>query len=271
MSREELEGQLDGIRKACGGSIWADLLAAIVAEFPDKAGLAEEWTEHVYEALAAIRRDGRVGLKGIWLSTIHATKGTEHDGVIVAGRWGQRWRDDAEEARRLLYVGMTRSRRTLAIVDRGDDACPLLEPLRRDAGIRMSPAVESASAEAVKQYRVLGPADLDLGFAGRGDLTRTQRIASALKRLRSGARVEWQEKEGMILLKAGNCLVAKLSEAGTRWFQQHADRVDTVRVLGVYGWRREDVGAEWRNTCVVDRWGVPLCEVVVRAGSAPVK
>ncbi len=44
------------------------------------------------------------------------------------------------------------------------------------------------------------------------------------------------------------------------------ERVDALRVLGVYGWRREDVGAGWRNTCVTDRWGVPLCEAVVRSG-----
>ena len=59
--------------------------------------------------------------------------------------------------------------------------------------------------------------------------------------------------------------VAMLSAAGAEWFRRHGERVEALRVLGVYGWRREDVGAEWRNTCVTDRWGVPLCEVVVRS------
>jgi hypothetical protein len=59
--------------------------------------------------------------------------------------------------------------------------------------------------------------------------------------------------------------VAMLSAAGAEWFRRHGERVEALRVLGVYGWRREDVGAEWRNTCVTDRWGVPLCEAVVRS------
>ena len=265
VKRDELEGELARIRKICGPGLWIELLAGILAEYPDKAGLAEDWCEHVYEALAATRRDGRVGRKGIWLSTVHAAKGTEHDGVVVAGRWARRWREDAEEARRLLYVGMTRARRGLAIVDREDDACALLEPLRQAEGmVCRGAAGEPAGETILKRYRVLGPADVDLSFAGRGDAARAAKIAAALKRLRAGALLKWEVREDAVLLKAGSESVAMLSVAGAEWFRRHAERVEALRVLGVYGWRREDVDPEWRNTCVTDRWGVPLCEAVVR-------
>ncbi len=267
VGRDELEGELERIGILCGPGMWTELLAGILADYPDKAALAEDWCEHFYEALAATRRDGRVGRKGIWLSTVHASKGTEHDGVVVAGRWARRWREDEEEARRLFYVGMTRARRRLAIVDRGEKVCPLLESLRKAEGMVFRGAVGDAAGETrLKRYRLLGPADVDLGFAGRGDPARTARIAAALKRLRAGAPLAWDVREDAVLLKAGSTSVAKLSAAGSEWFRRHAERVEALRVLGVYGWRREDVGEEWRNTCVADRWGVPLCEVVVRSG-----
>ncbi|MDY0144565.1 MAG: RecQ family ATP-dependent DNA helicase [Kiritimatiellia bacterium] len=261
--REEIEGELVRIRKACESNIWTDLLANILEEFPDKAAEAGEWTEHIYEALAATRRDGRVGRTGIWLSTIHAAKGTEHEYVVVAGRWRQRWRDDAEEARRLLYVGMTRARRGLAIVARSDETCPLLNSLRNATGIRRKSVTELVDTGMLKHYRVLGPADLDLGFAGRGNQDRTNRIAATLKTLRMGSALEWEVRENLILLKAGTRPVAKVSEASAQWFRQHVDQIETIRVSGVYGWRKEDVRSEWRNTCKTDRWGVPLCEVVL--------
>jgi ATP-dependent DNA helicase RecQ len=265
VSRDELTDKLEGIRTDCGGGIWVDLLAGLLAEFPDKAALAEEWTEHVYEALAATRRDGRVGRQGIWLSTIHAAKGTEHDGVVVAGRWARRWREDAEEARRLLYVGMTRARRALGIVDRIDDPCPLLESLRPGEGICIQDAAGEPPPETgLKRYRLLGPADMDLSFAGRGDAARVARISAGLKRLRAGASLTWDIRADAVFLKSDSASVAMLSAAGAEWFRRHAEQVEALRVLGVYGWRREDVGPEWRNTCVTDRWGVPLCEAVVR-------
>ena len=266
VGRDELEGELARLEKTCGPGIWMELLAGILAEYQEKMALAEDWYEHVHEALAAIRRDGRVGRKGIWLSTVHAAKGTEHDGVVVAGRWTRRWLEDAEEARRLLYVGMTRARRGLAIVDRGDDACALLESLRREEGMACRVEMGKPAAEMLlKRYRLLGPAEMDLGFAGRGDAVRIARIAAALKRLRTGALLEGEVRGDSVLLKVDSHPVAKLSGAGSEWFRRHAERVDALRVLGVYGWRREDAGPEWRNACVTDRWGVPLCEAVVRA------
>ena len=240
-----------------------------MAAYSEETALADEWSEHLHEHLAGSRRDGRLGAGGVWLSTIHAAKGTEHGQVAVAGAWQAHERAGPEEARRLLYVGMTRAKRALAVVDRTDRRAALLQPLREAPGIVRETAAVPEPSLALKNYRILGPADFDLGFAGRGEKSRVQRIADVLRDVRAGDSLKWAENSGGILLQAGLGPVAMLSREGSRKFRAWADRVEFVRVLGVYGWRQEDVGAEWRGTYVADRWGVPLCEVVLRADKVP--
>ena len=268
VSRAALGAALEGIAGACGESAWTKMLTGAVEEFGEDEADGESWIEHVYETLAGCRRDGRAGGDGIWLSTIHAAKGTEHGRVAVAGGWRGAWRAGPEEARRLLYVGMTRARRGLAVVDRTDAKCELLTPLREDAeGVR-EVVHEPEERPALRRYRMLGPGDVDLSFAGRGDARRAARIAEALRGLRTGDRLEREERKGAVFLKRGGCAVAMLSTEGSRAFGEMAGRVEEIRVLGVYLWRKEDVGPEWRNTCVAERWGVPLCELALRTDGA---
>ena len=269
VSRAFMESALEEIRRACGGSVWGDLLGEAVADYPEEEGAAEDWIEHVYEAMAGSRRDGRVGGDGVWLSTLHAAKGTEHGHVAIAGDWRRHWQEQPAEARRLLYVGMTRARRGLAVVDRGPERCEILGPLRSAGNVRVRAPVESGAGVALKRYRVLGPADFDLGFAGREDAGRVERIAVALRGVRSGSGLRWANHPEGVLLKAGDCAVAKLSRAAVGWFRERESRIEAVRVLGVYAWRKEDCAAEWRGSVVADRWGLPLCEVVLRGEGAP--
>ena len=264
VNRAGMQNLQGGMCAACGRSRWTDLLADAVAAFPAEAALGDEWIEHLHEYLAGSRRDGRLGAGGVWLSTIHAAKGTEHGQVAVAGAWQTHERINPEEARRLLYVGMTRAKRALAIVDRTDRRAALLRPLRDASEIAQESCAAPDQPLALKNYRILGPADFDLGFAGRGEETRVKRIADALRDVRAGDPLKWAEDPAGILLKAGRCPVAMLSREGTRKFRGWIDRVESVLVLGVYGWRKEDVEPEWRSTYVIDRWGVPLCEVVLR-------
>ncbi|HPT15976.1 MAG TPA: ATP-dependent helicase, partial [Kiritimatiellia bacterium] len=265
IDRADMQNLLAGLCAACGRSRWTDLLADAVAAFSEETALADAWSEHLHEHLAGSRRDGRLGVGGVWLSTIHAAKGTEHGQVAVAGAWQAHERAGPEEARRLLYVGMTRAKRALAVVDRTDRRAALLQPLREAPGIVRETTAVPEHSLALKNYRILGPADFDLGFAGRGEKARVQRIADGLRDVRAGDSLKWAEDSSGILLLAGRRPVASLSREGSRKFRNWTGRVATVRVLGVYGWRKEDVEPEWRGTYLADRWGVPLCEVVLRA------
>jgi ATP-dependent DNA helicase RecQ len=266
VNRPDVQRALADIRFVCGQSHWADLLADAVTAFPEEIAVAEEWIEHLHEHLAGSRRDGRMGTGGIWLSTIHAAKGTEHGHVAVAGAWKAHGQDHPEEARRLLYVSMTRAKRALAVVDRTECPAALLRPLREAPEIAKESSAPPVNEPVLKTYRVLGPADFDLGFAGRGDKARVTRIAEALRKVRAGDCLNWVEDSAGILLRSGRCTVAMLSLEGSKQFRTQADQVEAVHVRGVYGWRKQDVQPEWRNTYTADRWGVPLCEVVLQGG-----
>ena len=266
VSRGMLEEAIATIRHACGDGMWPNLLAGMVNDFSEGEAVAEDWIEHVYESCAGFRRDGRLGSEGVWLSTLHAAKGTEHGCVAVAGCWQNSWHKDSEEARRLLYVGMTRAKRVLAVVDWVGEVCPLLEPLRVAESVIREKVTEANGLASLNRYRVLGPADFDLSFAGRGDVDRVERMAKVISKVRVGDRLGWEETRSGIALKAEGMVMARLSKEGTRRFIQHADRVEEIRVLGIYGWRKEDAEPEWRKTCAANLWGIPLCEVVLRRG-----
>ena len=57
--------------------------------------------------------NGNYGFRGPLLSTIHASKGTEADDVIL-NAWGREGSIEKEEAR-VLFVGLTRSKRNVAV------------------------------------------------------------------------------------------------------------------------------------------------------------
>ncbi len=270
-SRATLCTMIDDIHMACGESVWLNLLSRTVAEFPEEEADAEDWIEHIHETMAGCRRDGRMGVYGIWISTIHAAKGTEHGHVAVAGGWQKHWRKQPEEARRLLYVGLTRAERALAVVDRLEEACAILDPLRSAGNVAKVPAVCSNAVLPLKHYHVLGPADFNLGFAGRNDQAWVAKIAAALREVKSGDRVQWTNHQDGVLLKAGDVTVAMLSRSATQLFREQAELIEEIRVLGIYVWRKEDNTPEWRKTCTAARWGVPFCEVVLREPQACMK
>ena len=76
----------------------------------------------------------------------------------------------------------------------------------------------------------------------------------------------WEEARSGIALKTEGGVVVLLSREGSRRFIKDSGRVEEIRVLGVYGWRKEDAEPEWRKTYASNRWGIPLCEVVLRRG-----
>ena len=257
---------LESIETICGESHWSDLLVHAIQDAPRKTGLAEEWIEHLHEHLAQTRREGRIGGDGIWLSTIHAAKGSEHRAVAVAGRWEARGARRTEEARRLLYVGMTRAGEHLAVVDRTDAPSPLLDPLRASAAVEcVSTDHKPDGAELPKRtYRLLGPSFMDLATLGRYSPRPFALVSDVIRRIRVGDALDWQDRADGVWLLHGNTRVARLSREGSRQFREWADRIAAIRVMGIYQWRKTDLGAEWRERCNANTWGVPLCEVTLR-------
>ena len=103
---------------------WTELLHEAADELSLETGGTEMPTAHLIEWLAEWGREVRRRQRGLLLLTAHRAKGLEFDHVVVLdGGWcaNRNRGEDADAPRRLLYVAMTRARKTLALM-RFEDA-----------------------------------------------------------------------------------------------------------------------------------------------------
>ncbi|HVV70957.1 MAG TPA: 3'-5' exonuclease, partial [Verrucomicrobiae bacterium] len=224
----------------------------------------QEALEYLYEACAESRRDFSYG-EGVTLSTVHSAKGTEYDHVLLIGPWrapGARARE--EEERRTFYVGLTRARKTLAVIDRVDTRPSFPQQMDGRGIVRYGvQAEEGNSPVAWQDYRVLSLEDIHLGYPGQ--FAPNHRIHRALAELNPGDKLTMRSLpgNGLGLFAGGNTCVARLSRsAQTDW----ADKVGCVsdaRVLAMLRRRAEqDTDEARRGSYLVPEWEVPVVEVV---------
>ena len=97
---------------------WIELLQEAADELSLETGGAEMPKAQFIEWLAEWGREVRRRQRGLLLLTAHSAKGLEFDNVVVLdGGWrGTNQGEDADAPRRLLYVAMTRARKTLALM-----------------------------------------------------------------------------------------------------------------------------------------------------------
>lgn len=272
----ELPGQTAALLPDDPANPWAAFVRRAFAawrdETDDTALPAIEAREFLLELCAESRRALSWG-EGVNLGTVHAAKGTEHEHVILAGAWTLRGVPAAdEELRRVFYVGMTRARHSLTVIERADAAPSIPATLTGPAVIRTT-APEgggpvTADAPPV-EYALLGLEDLNLGFAGC--FNAAHRIHTALAALRPGDRVRLQALTGAgtgtavgvgVFDAAGQC-VARLSQKAAERWQGRLDQVREARVVAVV--RRhaaQDTLPERRTRYVVTDWEVPALELV---------
>jgi len=99
--------------------------------------------------------------------TAHGAKGLEFGHVVVMDCADWKW--NGEDERRLLYVAMTRAKDTLTVMRAEGGRNPYLVDLGTVAGvIDLLPVVRPDVRQEINlRYLTLGPADVDIGFAGR--------------------------------------------------------------------------------------------------------
>lgn len=251
------------------GNPWWRLVEEVLAEWQEETADArvsvDAAIEYAYEALAERRREPSFG-EGVRLLTVHAAKGLEFRHVFMPGGFGWCPPEKLQEERRLYYVGMTRARETLTAFDRRDEQNPHVVVLGGEPVERTKALVERPPAPVVgRRYHLLGLSDVHLGFAGWR--AAPDPMHRRLADLRPGSTIvpRWMN-DGVDLLDASEEVVASLSKEGARTWGERLGEIESARVVAMIERRADDSEEPYRSRYLVERWEVPLVEVISAPG-----
>jgi ATP-dependent DNA helicase RecQ len=251
-----LRRHLDWQRHAQSGNTALQDLQDIVADITStlQADIvpAAEVLDLFYEAAGEIRRDGRDS--AVKLMTAHAAKGLEFDHVIVMDCADWRW--EQEDERRLLYVAMTRARQTLTLMRAEGGRNPYLVDLGTVGGVQdqLPPGRPQHRVDLERQYIVLGPTNMDIGFAGRQPSAHP--IHRAIAALRSGDPVEIK---GRFVHSTEGQIVGRLAASADEVPLQGASAV----VMAVMVRTLTQTPDDYRSSLKVAQWETPLLEITL--------
>lgn len=238
---------------------WAVLREAVEAFSADTQG-AEVSLGTFQEWLAEWGRASRQQQGGVLLLTAHRAKGLEFDHVFVLdGDWRSGPGEDADAARRLYYVAMTRAKATLTLA-RMDAGNPMIDMLGEHACVvrRMPIPWLPSPGTLERRFCLPGQRDLKLSFAGWKESNSP--VHRAIASLRVGDQLDYVDDEQGIRLVDGNgVIVGRFSKS----FQPPAGmRCVLARVRAVLVWRKCDNAAEFQERCQRQQWEVVMPELV---------
>jgi ATP-dependent DNA helicase RecQ len=241
---------------------WVDVDTA-VAEFADAASAsklpAAEILDALYEAASEAKRSGNAD--ALKLLTAHGAKGLEFQHVIVMDCADWKW--SGEDERRLLYVAMTRAKETLTVMRAEGGRNPYLVDLGTVGEvIDLLPALRPNVRQEIDQhYLALGPADVDIGFAGRHAAGHV--IHEHIAMLTPGDDIVVDNRH----LKSRRGEIVGRLASKTRI---DVDGPVMGTLAGVLVRTREQTYPEYQLAVKVDRWESLLVELIVpAAGQVP--
>ena len=242
-----------------GGGSWWRLLKQALSEYMVEYGDKQLPPDKLVEWLAEWTREARQQQRGILLLTAHRAKGLEFDHVCVLdGSWEKQGKnEDPDATRRLYYVAMTRARYNLVLLQMGTSH-PIIN--NTDKLPRQPMAPEQIDPALYRRYKLLSPADINLGYAGR--FAAGDRIHNDIAKLQTGDLLTLQQENGgWFLVNRTGQRVGKLARAFNP--EQYGNCVEGhVNAILV---RHRDDGSEneeYTQYIKVDRWETPLPELV---------
>ncbi len=265
--RDRLEGaagqegycQIGTLKKDLAAGPWRGLLRALLEEAEVELGQGlvpmQRLRAELWEGVLQERREAAVG-SGVRLATLHGAKGLEFNHVfLMDGGWE---REEVEEERRLVYVGMTRARYSLCLMDSGAVGHPAWAALDTLPGLRRERGSDSPWPKS--SWKLLSPAELDLGYAA--SFAEDHPLHRVLAGLQQGALLELKLEGERGYFFSGTTRVARLSVAGHKRLapvlQKNSLR---ARVLAITVRRKGQMEPEWQGRCRVDRWELPVVEI----------
>jgi ATP-dependent DNA helicase RecQ len=218
------------------------------------------------EGLVERRRNRSFG-SGIRLLTVHRAKGLEFQHVCVLdGGWTTRRQGpDSEEDRRVYYVGMTRARSTLTVIQREDLGSVFPAEVTGGGVIRHSaPRGESDGSDiwCTRRFEPMALDQLVLSFAGRyGNEHRMHRSLSALN---TGDRVFFRAVgKALFLCDANNTNIARISSKGMKKWGALRDQIEDLRIVAMVERGIDDESEPYQKTIRCPRWLIPICEATL--------
>lgn len=248
---------------AATDNLWQANLRRLIAEWIEETGgLAQpvrQIEEHLYESLAEQKRARSLG-DGLLLTTAHSAKGLEFDHVFVLAGWsGASAASEAEEARRLYYVALSRARETAQVFRFKRKAYEHADLLTGNHCIRREPVAAAGSVDFCR-YTLLGNKELDIDFAGRLPLRHPQRLA--LERALPGDAVDLTEEGGQIVLVSQGVKIGRLAKQAVPCWRRRLPLIVAARIVAVFRRSRADVEEpQFLALCQGEWWETPLIEV----------
>jgi ATP-dependent DNA helicase RecQ len=260
--REERIGAgavLERIRELAEGP-WRDSLQDWLEPFAGRSWTSSQWQ---YELIswAQLERRARMLGKGMHLGTMHSAKGLEFDHVMLLD--DGTLADTAEE-RRLLYVALTRARRSLQIFSSREPS-PVFAALRHSAlEIREDPLIVADAGTPVDyEYGYVGPGAIWLDWLGQQPGTHPGH--RALQQAEYGD--PFKIRPDGFVVDADDRQVARLSKSGRATWLPRLNRQLRLRLVAAVCERADapSRAAEYAQRLAVGEWFTAVWEARWRA------
>lgn len=239
-----------------GGGPWVAALQAWLEPNLGRRLAREQWRYDLF-AWAQLERRARTIGDGVHLGTKHSAKGLEFDHVLVLDDGTMKPQD---EERRLLYVALTRARKSLQIWSSFEPSSVYRELVHPAIEVREVPML-AAEPAIDPEYGLLGGGDLWIDWLGRKDPGHEGH--AALREAQHGDKFQLElEGEFAVLVDGAGRRAAALSTAGKQvWLPRLANGL-RLRLLAVTSERadadhRTD---DFKHKLKVDRWWTGVWE-----------
>jgi ATP-dependent DNA helicase RecQ len=268
----ELLDEIKKIRLNHNSNIWWQLVDSFFENYRDETSDSilpvSRAIDRFYEFAAEQRREKVLG-QGIFLSTIHSSKGMEFPHVIILDSdWGYpKSRTEWEEERRVMYVGMTRAEETLRLMKVPGRPNPFLREIRGDFVISKTYTGEAIENEFQnKRYELIGLDEVYMDYAGC--FKNGENIHNLLACLEAGECVAFHSKGKSIEIhNSDGGRVAKLSEKGFAKWSQRMEQIHELRIIALLRRDRDDPNEDFINRIKADKWELPILEAVYSPSS----
>jgi len=164
-----------------------------------------------------------------------------------------------------MYVGMTRAEETLHLLTLASYPNPFLKDLRGNFMVPFSYRGRTDSNKIDgRQYEILGLEHIYMDYAAT--FPERHQIHEDLYKLEVGNSVLFcPDKERIEVCNGNGICLARLSQEGSKHWQNRLENIMDVKVLAMYRRNREDSADGFQDRIQVESWELPILEVVYKS------